>query len=55
MDQDDFQLERNIQTNYWSIRVNTSIIGMNGVDNYYLGKACEWWDDRNPAELSYNI
>ena len=28
---------------------------MNDVDNYYLGKACEWWDDRNPAYFYYNI
>ena len=31
MDQDDFQLERKLQTNDWSIRVNTSILGMNDV------------------------
>ena len=26
---------------------------MNDVDTYYLGKACKWWDDRNPAEFYY--
>ena len=30
--QDDFQLERKLQTNDWSIRVNTSILGMNDFD-----------------------
>ena len=53
--QDDFQLDRKLQTNDWSIRVNTSILGMNDVDTYYLGKACKWWDDRKPAEIYYNI
>ena len=53
--QDDFQLERNLQTKDWSIRVNTSILGMNDVDTYYLGKPCKWWDDRNPEEFYYNI
>ena len=48
---DDLQLEKKLQTKYWSIRVNTSILGMNDVDNYYLGKACKWWGDRNPVEL----
>ena len=28
---------------------------MNDVDNYYLGKDCKWWDDRNPAEFYYNL
>ena len=28
---------------------------MNDVDNYYIGKACNWWDDRNPAYFYYNI
>ena len=27
---------------------------MDDVDAYYLGKACEWWDNRNPAEFYYN-
>ena len=49
--QDDLQLERKLQTEDWSIKVNTSILGMDHVDIYYLGKACEWWDDSNPAEL----
>ena len=47
--QDDFQLERKLQTKDWSIKVNTSILGMDDVDNYYIGKSCEWWDDRNAA------
>ena len=55
MRQDDFQLERNIQTKDWIIRVNNSILGMNYVYTYYLGKACKWWDYKNPAELYYNI
>ena len=50
-----FQLERKIQNKDWSIRVNTSILGMNDVDTYYLGKACNWCDDRNPAEFYYNL
>ena len=49
--QDNFQLNRNYQTEDWSIRVITSILGMNDVDTYYLDKVCEWWDDRNPEEL----
>ena len=49
--QDYFQLERNIHTKYWSIRVNTSILGMNDVDTFYLGKNFEWRDDRSPAEF----
>ena len=53
--QDDLQLERNLQTEDWSIKVNTSILGMDHVDIYYLGKACEWWDDSNPAEFYYNL
>ena len=31
--QDDFQLKRKIQTKDWSIRVNTSILGINDVDS----------------------
>ena len=50
-----FQLERKLQIRDWSIRVNNSIIGMNDVDTYYVGNACEWWDDNNPAEFYYNI
>ena len=50
-----FQLESKLQTKDWSIRVNTSILGMNDVDTYYLGKACEWWDDSNNEEFYYNI
>ena len=49
--QDDFQLERKLQTKNWSIRVNTSILGMNDVATYYLGKACKWWYESNPAEF----
>ena len=55
MRRDDFQLERKLQTKDWSIRAHTSILGMNDADDYYLGKACECWDDRNPAEFYYNI
>ena len=47
--QDDFQLERKLQIKDLSIRVNTSILGMNDVDTYYLGKACKWRDEKNPA------
>ena len=32
MRQDNFQLERKLQTKNWSIRVNTSILGMKDVD-----------------------
>ena len=46
--QDDLQLEGKIQTKYWSIIVNTSILVMNGVVAYYTGKSCELWYDRNP-------
>ena len=53
--QDAFQLERKLQTKDLIIVANTSILGMNDVDTYYLGKACKWWDDSNPAELYYNI
>ena len=28
---------------------------MDDIDNYYLGAACEWWDDRNPADFYQNI
>ena len=30
--QDDFQLERKLQTKYWSIKVNSSILGMDDVN-----------------------
>ena len=52
---DDFQLERKLQTKYWSTRVNTSILGMNYVDTYYLGKSCECQDDSKPTESNYNL
>ena len=55
MRQDDFQLERKLHTNDWIIRVNTSILGMNDFDTCYLGKACKWWDDSNPAEFYCNL
>ena len=47
----DLQLDRKLQTKDWSIRVNNSIIGMSDVGTYYLGKACKWWYDRNPAKF----
>ena len=53
--QDDLQLERKLQTKDWSIKVNTLIHGIYYVDTYYLGKSCEWWYDRNPAEFYYNL
>ena len=28
---------------------------MNCVYDYYIGKACEWWCDRNPEEFYYNL
>ena len=49
--QDDIKLERKLQTKDWSTLVNTSILGVNDVDTYYIGKACKWWDDRKPAEF----
>ena len=49
--QDNFQLERKLQTKDWSIKVNTSILEMDDVDTYHIGKACDWWDYRNPAEF----
>ena len=52
---DCFQLERKLQIKDWSIRVNISILLINGVDAYYLGKACKCWNDRNPAEFHYNL
>ena len=55
MVQDDFQLDRNIHTKDWSIRVNTSILGMKDVDTYCIGKACKWWDYINPEEFYYNL
>ena len=27
---------------------------MDDVDTYYIGKACEWWDNRNPEYFYYN-
>ena len=39
--QDDLQLERKLQTKDWSIEVNTSILGMDDIDTYYLGKSCD--------------
>ena len=45
--QDDFQLERKLQTKDSIIRVNTSVLGMDYVDTYYIGKDCKWWGDRN--------
>ena len=53
--QDDFQLERKLQAKDWSIRVNTSILGLNDVYTYYLGKYFEWWYYRNPEEFCYNL
>ena len=53
--QDDFQLERKLQTKDWSIRVNTSILGMNVVYTYYLGKSCKCRNERNPSEFQYNL
>ena len=53
--QDDFQLERKLHTKDWSIVFNTSILGINYVDTYYLVKACKWWYDRNPTEFYYNL
>ena len=47
----DIQLEGKIYTKDWSVRFNNSILGMNDVDTYYLGKSCKWWYDRNPAEF----
>ena len=52
---DYFHKERKLQTKDWSIKVNTSILGMDDVDIYYLGKACDWSDVRNPVEFYYNI
>ena len=52
--QDDLQLKRKLQNKDWDIRVNTSILGMNDVDTYCTGNACNWWDERNPAEFYYN-
>ena len=51
----DFQMDRNLHTKDFSIRVNTSILGMNDVDTYYLGKACKWWYNRNPEYFYYDI
>ena len=48
---DDFRLERKLHTNYWSIKVNTSIIGMDYVDTYYLSNYCYCWYEINPAEF----
>ena len=53
--QDDFQLDRKLHSKDWSIRVNTSILGMNDVDTYYLGKDCKWWYGRNPEDFYYNL
>ena len=51
MRQDDFQLERNIQTKDWVIIVNTSNLGMNNFDTYYIGRSCNWWYDSKTEEL----
>ena len=51
MRQDDFQLDRKLQTKDWSIRLNTSILIMNGVYTYYIGKDCGCCDDKNHAEF----
>ena len=53
--QDDFQFERKLQIKDWSIIFNTSILGVNDVDTYYLGKACKWWYYRDPTEFYYNL
>ena len=49
--QDYFQLERKLQTKDWSIRVNTSILGMNDFYTFYLGKYFECCDGRNPEDF----
>ena len=53
--QDDLQLERKLQTKDCSIKVNTLILGTNGVDICYFGKVCEWWDDKNLAKFHCNL
>ena len=53
--QDDFQWEGKLNTKNWSIRFNNSILVINDVDTYYLGKSCEWGYSRNPAEFYCNI
>ena len=55
MTQDDFQLEWKVHTKYWSIKVDTKILGMDYVDTYYIGKACEWGYDRNTSYFYCNI
>ena len=53
--QNEFQMERKLETKQWDIRVNTSILGMIDVDTYLLGKQCKWWDDKDPKEFHYNL
>ena len=53
--QNDFKSERKFQTKDRSIRVNNSILGMNVVYTYYLGKACKRRDESNPSEFQYNL
>ena len=53
--QDDLQLQGKLQTKYWSIIVNTSILGMDNFDTYYLDKAFEWCYYRNSADFYYNL
>ena len=49
------KFESNLQTKDWNIRVNTSILGINDVCNFYIGKYCNWWGERNPEWFHYNI
>ena len=53
--QHEFQMERKLQTKCWHIRVNTSIIAMNDVNTWLLGKACNWWEDTCPKEFHYHL
>ena len=50
--QDDLQFDRELQTKYWNIRVNTEILGMNDVDTYSFDNACKWWDKEGHEENS---
>ena len=53
--QDDFKLERKLQTKSWHIRVNQTVLGFNDVDTYRVGKLCDLWDGENPNEFYYGL
>ena len=43
------QLETKLKVKEWHLRVNHTILGINDVDTYRLGKAMGWWKTKTGA------